>query len=207
MKRIVTIAREHGSGGQEVARRIAEALAWRLVDRELIAEVARRAHVRPEDAAAYDERINPWVVRLAKGLWSGSADGFAAEPRGEVFDADLTAELTRRVVLEAAFDGTCVILGRGAQCILRDRADALHVFVYAPRGERLRRLAPRHGGEQGAAIEMERVDRARAAYTQHYYGCDRSARELYDLMVSTRDGIESAVRTILCAAGCRGETG
>ncbi len=205
MKRIITIAREHGSGGQEIARRVAEALGWRLVDRELIAEVAKRADVLPEDAAEYDERINPWVVRLAKGLWSGSADSFAAAPRGTVFDADLTAELTRRVVLEAALEGSCVILGRGAQCILRDREDALHVFVYAPRQERLRRLAPRHGGEQGAAIEMERVDRARAAYVQHYYGCERTARELYDLMVSTRVGIEAGARTILCAVGCRGE--
>lgn len=205
MKKVVTIAREHGSGGQEIARRVAEALKWRLVDRELIAEVAKRADVGPDEAAAYDERVNPWMVRLAKGLWSGSADSFAAAPSGTVFDADLTAELTRRVVLEAASVGTCVILGRGAQCILRDRDDTLHVFVYAPREDRIRRLAPRHGGEQGAAIEMERVDRARAAYVQHYYGCDRTARELYDLMVSTRVGIESATRMILCAAGWRGE--
>ncbi len=207
MTKIITIAREHGSGGQEIARGVAEMLGWRLVDREVIAEVAKRADVRPEEAAAYDERINPWVVRLAKGLWSGSPDSFAAPPRGAVFDADMTAELTRRVVLEVAFEGSCVILGRGAQCILRDRPDALHVFVYAPRADRLRRLAPRHGGEQGAAIEMERVDRARAAYVQHYYDCDRTDRELYDLMVSTRVGIEAATRMILCAAGWRGDRG
>jgi cytidylate kinase len=206
MKNVVTIAREYGSGGGAIARRVAEALQWRLVDREVIAEVARLAHVRPEDAAAYDERVNPWVVRLAKGLWSGSADSFAASPCGAVFDADLTAELTRRVVLEVAAEGRCVILGRGAQCILRGREDSLHVFVYAPREDRIRRLAPRHGGASAAAIEMDRVERARAAYVQHYHGCDRAAREMYDLMVNSRVGLDAAARMILCAAGYRGDS-
>ncbi|MBZ5637972.1 MAG: cytidylate kinase-like family protein [Acidobacteriia bacterium] len=203
MKNVITLAREYGSGGREIARRVAEGLAWRLVDRELIAEVARRADVPNEAAAEYDERLNPWMVRMAKGLWAGSADSFAAAPRGDVFDADLMAELTRRVILEAAAQGSCVILGRGAQCILRDRTDALHVFVYAPAEDRVRRLARRHGGEAAARIEMERADRTRAAYVQHYYGCDRTARELYDLMVNSRIGVEAAVRMVVCAMGRR----
>jgi cytidylate kinase len=206
MKRVITIAREHGSGGKEIARRVAGTLGWRLVDRELIAEVARLADVKPEEAAAYDERLNPWIVRMAKGLWSGSADSFAAAPRGVVFDADVTAELTRRVILEVAAEGSCVILGRGAQCVLRDRDDALHVFVYAPLPDRTRRLVARHGGEPGAAVELERVDRGRAAYVQHYYASDRSARELYDLLVNSRLGLDAAARMILCASGYRPES-
>jgi cytidylate kinase len=201
MKNVITFAREYGSGGGEIARRVAEALSWRLVDRELIVEVARKADVPPEAAAQYDERINPWMVRMAKGLWAGSADSFAAAPRGMVFDADVMAELTRRVILEAAVKGGCVILGRGAQCVLRERADALHVFVFAPREDRVRRLASRHGGESAAGIEMERVDRSRSAYVRHYYGCDRADRGLYDIMVSSRVGVEAAVRMVLCAAG------
>jgi cytidylate kinase len=201
MKNVITVAREYGSGGREIARRVAGALSWRLVDRELIAEVARRADVPPEAAAEYDERLNPWMVRMAKGLWAGSADSFAAAPRGAVFDADLMAELTRRVILEAAAQGSCVILGRGSQCVLRGRADALHVFVYAPREDRVRRLASRHGGESAALIEMERVDRSRAAYVQHYYASERGARELYDLMANSRVGVEAVARMILCGAG------
>jgi hypothetical protein len=132
--------------------------------------------------------------------------GVSAAPRGTVFDADLTAELTRRVVLEAASEGSCVILGRGAQCVLRDRDDVLQVFVYAPLPDRVRRLAARHGGEPGATVEMERVDRARAAYVQHYYASDRTARELYDLLVNSRLGLDAAARMILCASGYRPES-
>jgi cytidylate kinase len=205
MKNVITVAREYGSGGGEIARKVAETLSWRLVDRELIAEAARKADVPPEAAAQYDERVNPWMVRMAKGLWSGSADSFAAAPRGAVFDADLMAELTRRVILEAAAQGSCVLLGRGAQCVLRDRADTLHVFVYAPSEDRLRRLASRHGRESAARIEMERMDRSRAAYVQHYYGCDRANRELYDVMVNSRVGVEAVVRMVLCAAGHGGQ--
>jgi CMP/dCMP kinase len=201
MKNVITVAREYGSGGGEIARKVALGLAWRLVDRELIAEVARKADVSPEDAAQYDERVNPWMVRIAKALGSGSADSFAVPLRGAVFDADLMAELSRRVILEAAAQGSCVLLGRGGACILRDRADALHVFVYAPREDRVRRLASRHGGEAAARVEMDRVDRSRAAYVQHYYGCDRVDRHLYDLMVNSRVGVEAAVRMIVCAAG------
>jgi cytidylate kinase len=206
MKRIITVSREHGSGGREIARRVAEALRWNLVDRALIDEVARIAKIAPEDVEAHDERVNPWLVRLAKGFWTGSADSYAGIPPEMVFDADTLARLTRHVVLDVAGVGECVILGRGAACILGLRQDALHVFIYAPLEDRLARLRARGQDEAEAAKLLHDVDRARAAFVRHYYGCDRTDRALYDLMVSSRVGEDRAVRAILAAVGRGGTT-
>jgi hypothetical protein len=203
--RIVTIARESGSGGREIARGVAEALGWRLVDRVVIDEVARIAKVHPEDAQAFDERVNPWLLRLAKGLWSGAPDAIATPPTGEVFDADAMARLSRQVLLDVAGGGECVIVGRGAQCVLRDREDALHVFVFSPCEDRVKRFLARHPGHPDAAAAIAAEDRARFAYVRHYYGCDRTRPDLYDLLVNSRIGIDRAARLILCAVG-RGES-
>jgi CMP/dCMP kinase len=205
MKRVVTIAREHGSGGQEIARRAAAALGFRLVDRSLLEEVARRAELAPEDAEVYDERVNPWMVQIAKALAAGSADSYAAAMRGAAPDSDLLVELTRRVVIETAQEGGAVILGRGAQCILGRREDALHVFVFAPVEDRVARLVGREGGESGAIAAIEKADRARAEYVRHYYGCDRTSLALYDLLINSRMGVDAAVRLIVCAVRGSGD--
>jgi cytidylate kinase len=205
MIQVITLSRAHGSGGHEIARRVAESLGWRLVDRALIEEVARLARIPPEEAEAFDERVDPWVVRLARGLWGGSAEAFAGPPQGTVPHADLMADLTRRAVLQAAAAGQCVILGRGAQCILAGRDDTLRVFVTAPTEDRLRRLRPRYRDEAAAAAALVDVDRARNAYVRRYYGCDRTDPGCYDLMINSRLGIEQVVRMILCVAGTGGE--
>ena len=206
MKRIITVSREHGSGGREIARQVAEALGWKLVDHALIDEVARIAKIAPEEVEAHDERVNPWLIRLAKGFWSGSADSYAGVPPEMVFDADTLARLTRHVVLQVAEAGECVILGRGAACVLGLREDALHVFIYAPIEDRLARLRARDADEAEAAKLLHEMDRARAAYVKRYYGCDRTDRALYDLMVSSRVGEDRAVRAILAAVGRTGTT-
>ncbi len=200
MIRVITLSRDHGSGGREIARRVAEALGWKLLDRELLEEIARLARVPSEEAAAFDERVDPWLLRLAKGLWLGSADSFAGVLPGEVLDADRMAELTRRAILQAAAAGGCVIVGRGAPCILADRDDVLKVFVYAPAEERLERLRARLGDDAAARAELAEVDRARTAYVRRYHGCDRTDRLCYDLMINSHGGVDRAVRLILCTA-------
>ncbi len=201
MKRVITLAREHGSGGREIAGRVAEALGWKVIDRQVVAEVARLAQVPPEEIHAYDEHVNPWVLRLAKGLWSGAPDAFSTPAPGEILDADRIAELTRRAIHDAAEAGSCVIVGRGAQCALGRRPDVLRVFVYAPVEDRLARIAARIPHGTDAEAEIERVDRSRAAYVRHYYHRGWGDRDCYELMVNSAVGIEAAARTILCAAG------
>lgn len=199
MFRVVTVAREYGSGGARIAQRLADRLGWKLLDRCLIEKIADAAHVQPGVAAQYDERLDPWFNRLAKAF--GEVAGYLPGSRPDGFDADVMASLTQRVIEEGATIGNCVIVGRGSQCILQERGDTFHVFIYAPRKEKLRRLRGRRPDLSADAAEemMDAQDRERAAYVRRYFDQDWSNRHLYHLMISSSLGEEAAVSTIVSA--------
>jgi cytidylate kinase len=117
------------------------------------------------------------------------------------FDAEVAAQLTRRIIDEAAEIGDCVVVGRGSQCILQQRDDAFHVFVYAPRRQRLERLLSRSARLSKAEMEKKMVaeDATRAAYVRDHYGEDWQNRHLYHLMISSSLGEKEAVAIILSA--------
>jgi len=204
MKKIntITIAREYGAGGAEIAQALATHLGWQLLDRELIDEVARRAHVPSSKLSEMDEHPSSFVERLLKVFWLSDAGNWpGAAPR--LVDEDYLAELSGVVIREAANLGQCVIVGRGAQCALRQRQDVFHVFVYASRGERLKRIEKRHPTREDCEIALDDFDRARAAYLLRHYNCDWADRQLYGLMINSDVGIDRAANTILMAAGLR----
>ena len=99
--------------------------------------------------------------------------------------------------------GNCVIVGRASQCILQQRSDAFHVFVYAPRAERLHRVRSRHASVAEAEAALGRADQERAALIRRYFDQDWSNRHLYDMMISSTLGEEAVVATILTAIGAR----
>jgi hypothetical protein len=202
MFRVVTVAREYGSGGGRIAQLLADRLGWKLLDRCLVEKIAQAARVEPQLAERYDERPDPWVNRLVRALWQGGLmRGTMAGPIPELFDADTMASLSQRVIEEAADIGNCVIVGRASQCILQERSDAFHVFIYAPRAERLRRVRSRHASRAEAALEAR--DQERAALIRRYFNQDWSNRHLYDLMISSKLGEEIVLSTILSAMGVR----
>jgi cytidylate kinase len=196
--RVVTVAREYGSGGGAIAARLAERLGWELLDRTLLERIAEMARVGHDVARMLDEHVDPWTRRLARALWLGGFETVSVVDR-DVVDSDRVAALTGRIVQEAAAVGGCVIVGRGSQCLLRSRPDAFHVFVYAPREQRARRLRARLGPGADVELALDEVDRERAAYTRRYFGEDRLDRHLYHLMVDAGLGEEAAVATILTA--------
>jgi len=204
MFRVVTVAREYASGGGRIAQLLADRLGWKLLDRCLVEKIAQAASVEPQVAEKYDERLDPWFNRLAEVLWqSPGLKGYIAGPVPNWFDAEVAARLTRRVIEEAAAIGDCVIVGRGSQCILQRRKDAFHVFIYAPRGERLERLRRRDARLTKAEAEKKlgAQDEVRAAYVRDHFGQDWSNRHLYQLMISSSLGEEAVVSIILSAMG------
>jgi cytidylate kinase len=201
MIRSVTIGGEYGSGRAEIGRQLAEKLGWRLLDRALIERIASQAHVDPSVALQFDERIDPLLHRMHKALWRGGYEGVATSAPNHIFDADVMAELTQRVIQSAAKEGKCVLVGRGGQCVLQDRADVLHVFVYAPLEERIERVR-REAGESGdPRARIESVDHRREAYIRRYFGQEWTNRHLYHLMLSSSMGEAAAVAAILGAIG------
>ena len=119
---IVTVSRQYGAGGRRVASELADALGFRLVDRELAEEAARRLGVDPEVAESRDERAPAVIEEIGLALAAASA-GLGEFSSPEVDDRRL-AEATRRVILSLADAGGYVVLGRGAQAALAGRADA-----------------------------------------------------------------------------------
>ena len=196
---VVTFAREYGSGGAAIATRLAERLGYKLLDRALVERIAEMAKVGHEVAGRLDEHVDPWMRRLGRALWFGAFESVAVVDTENMVDADRVATLSARIVHEAASVGRCVIVGRGAQCLLRGRPDVFHVFVYAPREERARRLRERLGPEADVEFALDEVDRERGAYTRRYCGGNWLDPHLYHLMVNAALGEEAAVSTILIA--------
>jgi cytidylate kinase len=210
MIRAITIAREYGGGGSSVGRLLADRLGWRLLDRDLLNEVARAANVAPAVAERFDERIDPWFHRLVKNaLWRGAPDAPISVGQFDLFDAETMAVVGRKVIEEAARMGNCVVVGRGGQCILHRCPDVFHVFLYAPIEIRKKRVAERlRAGPRGSS-DLETVireyDRLRAAGVRQYFDQQWCNPNLYDLMINTKRGYESAMETILCAADVKAE--
>jgi cytidylate kinase len=201
MFNVVTISREYGSGGGTLAEMLARSLGWKIVNQSLVAEVARRAKIDPDVAARYDECIDPWFLRLVKGLWHGGYEGLATTVDTRVVDSEAMARLTGEIIREAAELGQCVIVGRAGQCILRQRNDVFHVSVFGPHQEKIQRMGDRLAPGTDAERVMDETDRRRAAYIRRFYGEDWKDRRLYHLVISSALGLETVRDTILCAAG------
>jgi cytidylate kinase len=193
MFRSVTISSEFGSGGPIIARYVAETLGWKLLDRALIEEIARAAHVATETVARYDEQVDSWWHRFNReGIRSAAICAGIAAGDAQFFDAERTAAITRQVIHQAAEDGDCVVIGRGGQCVLQDRRDVLHVFIYGPWQERLERVRGRAASSQDIEELVRVTDRQRDDYVQTYYGCHWKDLHLYHMMLSSTLGKEQA---------------
>ncbi len=197
MIRLITIEREYGSGGADIARGVAERLGWKLWDQALTDEIARLMDCPSRTVEQHEEKRDSLHYRLFKAFMRGSFEGSLNAPRLKMVDADCIREIAQRVVLAAAKEGNGVIVGRGSAYYLRDHPDALHVFVYAPFEEKVRRLRARGKSEAEAVDLAETVDRDRAEYIKKYFDVEWPARQFFDLMINSARGDGAAVETIL----------
>ncbi len=202
MVRVVTIAREFGSGGGTIAARLAARLGWKLLDRALIDDIVSRAGVNREVAEQYDERVDSAFRRMLRTLWEGGFEGAAsstAASRVRMFDGREMAKMTHEVIHRAAELGGCVIVGRGGQCVLQTRRDTLHFFVYGPMADRAKRVRNRIPGETNPEDLIVRKDRERAQYIRQHFDQDWCDRHLYHGMMSSCMGEDLVVACIACA--------
>ncbi len=204
--RALTVEREYGGGGSLIAQRAAEILGWNLLDGALVEAVARIARVDTETVRRYDEQVDPWWRRFHRnGLWAAAVQAGVAITDAEFFDSETVAGVAQRVIARAAATGNCVIVGRGGQCALQDRSDVLHVFVYGPWHERVSRVRSRIKPAQNAAELIQSSDEERASYIRTYYGCNWKDPRLYQMMINSQIGIESAAFLIVEAALAAGQ--
>ncbi|MBV9574969.1 MAG: cytidylate kinase-like family protein [Acidobacteriales bacterium] len=197
MFRIITIEREFGCGGGEIARQLAHRLGWKLWDHALTEAIAGVAQVDCSAVERCEERVDGTFHRLARVFWRGSYERSMPLAGSEPFDADRWVAIGQKVMHSAAEEGNCVIVGRGAPYFLKDRTDAFHVFLYAPRPEKLRRLAASGTSAKEAEEQVDTIDRDRITFVSHYFGADWPTRSLYHMMINTTMGDENVIATIL----------
>lgn len=197
MFRLITIEREYGCGAASMAVQLADHLGWKLWDQLLTDEIARLANVDRSAVRRCDERMDSRLHRLARSFWRGSYERNSAALGSQMFDADCMLPMMQEVMNKIAEEGNAVIVGRGAPYLLRENPDAFHVFLYAPRSEKIRRVMAEGHSEDDAAEMVDSVDRERIAYVKHYFNADWPTRSLYHVMINTAVGNEPVVQTIL----------
>lgn len=197
MFRVITIEREFGCGAASIAAQLADRLGWKLWDQLLTEEIARLANVERSAVMRCDERMDSRLHRLAKTFWRGSYERNSASLGNQIFDTDRMMSLMQEIMNKIGQEGNAVIVGRGAPFFLRENPGAFHVFLYAPRSEKIRRVIADGRSQQEAAEMVDSVDRERIAYVKHYFNADWPTRSLYHVMINTAVGNEPVVQTIL----------
>jgi cytidylate kinase len=188
--RIITVEREYGAGGSLVAAELAHRRGWLLLDQQLTGEIARMAAVDQKVVARCDEKVDTLMHRLAKVFWRGSYERALPIADHHIFDADMMVNLAHRLIQEKAEKGHCVIVGRGAPYILRDRPDTFRVFIYGSRQEKIRRMIRLKMNEQEATEMVDTIDQERAAFVRKYFNAEWPCRSLYHMLINSDSGLD-----------------
>ena len=134
--------------------------------------------------------------RLARVFWRGSFERSSPNASMDTFDADRMVSLVGQVFNKAAKEGNCIFVGRGAAYFLRDHPEAFHVFLYAPREEKFRRILKQGKNEREANELLDTVDRDRVEFIRHYFNADWPTRALYHMMLNTAMGDANVIASI-----------
>ncbi len=192
--RIITIGREFGSGGHEIGNLLATRLDIPLYDNNLIRMVAEKLDIREETARAVDETtLNSFLT------------GFVLDPieqssrlNGTEYVPPLTQqvyELQCDIIRRLADRGSCIIVGRCADYVLRDHKNCINIFICAGLEDRVSRIARKYDiSERKAADKIKRMDRERRNYYESHTGQEWGSIESHHMLLNvSRLGIERAV--------------
>ena len=196
--RAITISREYGSGGGEIASRLAKRLGWRLIDHAIIERTALEMGTSQEEAEAHDENTEGRVSRVLNSmLYLYPASMVSTPPEAFLSDEDYRSTVNK-IVRVAAARGHVVIVGRASQVILAQLRDVLHVRIIAPFEKRVAYVMQREGVDHHAAeSRIHTKDHDRARHLQVEYHQKPEDAHLYDLVLNTSLlDLESAVEII-----------
>ncbi len=197
---VITIGREFGSGGREIACKVAEKLGIKMYDKELIALIAKNSGMSEDVLHEVDETaVNSFLYALSSGAFSGTPiinTGASTLPI-----TDKAFINCSKIIKEIAESESCVIVGRCAESILKGRENTLTVFVHADLEQRIDRICEHENiSRDAAASVIKRADKKRAAYHNYYSDTRWGARSAYDLCINSRMGTDVAAEIIVKAA-------
>lgn len=184
---LITVSREFGAGGSDLARALGAKLQWSVLDRELVQAVATRLQLDPRHVEPFDERTSNWLARLvASTLLMTPPEQHVDLDSNTVVHPDAVAEAARAAILAAVQSPPLIVVGHGAQCLLRHWPGTLHVRLVALMDQRVDRICRRETCDRVAAAQLaRRMDEVRRAYVRRHYHVDLRDPLLYDLQLNT----------------------
>ncbi len=193
MKKIITVSRQFGSGGRSIAKKVAAALGYDYYDSELAQRVAEETGFDPAYVADAGEYA-PGKSILSYALGNTMPHG----PGNHMNASDYLWATQSRIINELAEKGSCVIVGRCADFILRDREDCLNVFIHASTDYKAKRIVELYGVRDKSPVKrLEEKDRKRAANYKYFTGREWGNIENYHLSLdSSKLGPELCVKLI-----------
>ena len=196
--RAVTISREYGSGGGEIAARLARRLGWQLIDHAIVERVAGELGMSLEEAEVHDESNGGIISEILTSLQNLYPPYMPDAPPEAFLSTEDYRRTVDKIVRAAAARGHVVIVGRASQVILADQRDVLHVRVIAPFAQRLAYVMQRESLDRhNAEVRIRRKDHERASSLEREYHHKPDEAHLYDLVLNTSLlNLESAVDII-----------
>jgi cytidylate kinase len=187
---VITISRQYGSGGQEIAQIICDRMGYRYFDKELMSHLGAQMGLAPDQVVDLPEdqhQVRSLVERLFGNAPTpfGDPGEWALAARIEA-QQHMSIQTVQRLIRAAHDQGNVVIVGRGGQVVLRDAPDVFHVRVVAPTEVRIQRV--QQSEEVTADVARERVlqhDQASDDYVRRFYDADLDDPLLYDMVINT----------------------
>ncbi len=180
-KKIITISRQFGSGGRTIGRAVAEKLGIPFYDKELVEHIALESGFDPSYIAEHGEHApgkSPFSYAFVSSGIPGVMQGLSS--------ADFLWSIQCNVIHQLAEKGPCVIVGRNADYILKDRPDCLHVYIHADTVYRADRIVRLYGESEKAPLaRLEEKDKRRRVNYEHYTGQKWGKAENYDICLNS----------------------
>lgn len=200
MNRVITVSREFGSGGRELGKRLAESLGIAYYDREIITAISEKSGLAEKYVESMSEKGAPFYypITIQQSL----------SYHGVVYSAQTEVMVTQqKIIHELAANGDCVIVGRCADLILKER-QPLNLFVYADMDSKVARCLARKTSEEAYTDSdlrkhIRRIDRERSKYRSLFYGAEWGEKEDYHLCINTTGlEIKSLIPAVTAFAEC-----
>ena len=193
-KKIITISREFGSGGRTIGHLVAEKLGIPFYDKELVEQVALESGFAPSFVEEHGEH-SPGKTFFS---YAFAPQGVPGVMNG-LTTADFLWNIQCGVILQLAEKGPCVIVGRNADYVLKDRPDCIHAYIHADMPFRAERIVRLYGeSEKSPEARLMEKDKRRRVNYQHYTGREWGTAQNYDLCLnSARIGIEECAEIIV----------
>lgn len=194
MYNIVTIERKYASGGNEIGKRLAQALGYKLYDRNILLEAAKRLDIPYFQIEGLDEKSpGGWLFNLSKTSLGGN------NGNRELSVADKLFLEEKSIIEEAAEEGNCVIVGRAAAYLLREYENHLGVFIHSDSEKRVRRAMEKEGmNEAEARNALKKNDKRRSGFYQSVTNWEWGNPNYYELyMDSGKLGMELCIRLLM----------